>query len=1089
MAFHFFTEPTKLATQNADQAFGAIDINQYRLGNMFSANAGQTPKAFAVTDGQILVQKINSTDKYNIILKPANQPDLGLPKIDYIIYKGIKKDSLISNSLVATSDKNDLTRIIHENANAWYAAKKPAESVPQTEPDANRSLGLVYSADSTDPDHLKLDSASLNEAFYATNGISLPFVFAGNHIGDFDNSDEIGIVIIFEKIGFIPTFKLGRELDSKIELSNLGVTPTNIDLFNRKNRKEQALAYMDSAAFFGSFSLTELLVHNGSQFEKKSGDILFSDVIFKHFNKNKIYIDLRNDFNDSFNYYENYDNNIKWNLDNTDSLIDINYYRNHEWPILVINDDETSPEFGTDNVDKVIKLSFASPKESMLIYYKKVFKKDLAFDVPNDKIFFNPIKNEGQFLVEDLKVPKTNDRAISNYFQMKILQNALDSNSASNTTSSNLIVDKETYLDNLFPIFDMEVPFDLTAGKSALKIYYDSNFIDKNYINSSNFTVNTGIAKDSNFTTFIAFPHKYNLNIKQNIDDKIPISGMEGTEESLFLNNLDTNISKIKLAKSKFVINGADIEFLKFVPESNQSFPDTDFEIIKDTAIDNFTFDDIIILSLSNSEYSNLLDLKQNSFSNDYKVYLGIENVVSLIDDVGTPYTKFEYCLKGLKTDNGSIITTSVSPSSAIVSYTDTKLNGKPYERNYEEKIGYNNFQSGVLRYEDYFISLQSNIKTVVDDFEKKLNLIDLNSKNIFKEIRALVKKQSSTLWKTAYTYVQAHPSQPDDRPLYWARLKMGVMIKKHPYFLGDLDINSNVIPGSQLDDVMTLFEENSRNYKGINFPSSLPADTKKIIITGFDPFQLHPNYTPYGAGPETQNPSGISALNLHNKTITDSLGNKGYIQTVIFPVRYLDFDKNVVENVVSSFLDNNSVNMIMSLSLNGGAGYFDLERFAGKTRGGFQDNLNIQTGVPSFKQLPSGNEFYETTLPVDKIVTLAAANNFITAGQKLFYDQSYVAENGKLRDHPTKDSTQPNTNTNSFPFSEIITNSIEGSGGDYLSNEIFYRIARKRDDSSSTVKTGHYHLANAKTNPTVWTLATVLEWVENSLKRALDGI
>ena len=40
---------------------------------------------------------------------------------------------------------------------------------------------------------------------------------------------------------------------------------------------------------------------------------------------------------------------------------------------------------------------------------------------------------------------------------------------------------------------------------------------------------------------------------------------------------------------------------------------------------------------------------------------------------------------------------------------------------------------------------------------------------------------------------------------------------------------------------------------------------------------------------------------------------------------------------------------------------------------------------------------------------------------------------------------------------------SIRGSGGNYLSNEIFYRIARVRDKNFSNIKTGHIHIANPK--------------------------
>ncbi len=123
-----------------------------------------------------------------------------------------------------------------------------------------------------------------------------------------------------------------------------------------------------------------------------------------------------------------------------------------------------------------------------------------------------------------------------------------------------------------------------------------------------------------------------------------------------------------------------------------------------------------------------------------------------------------------------------------------------------------------------------------------------------------------------------------------------------------------------------------------------------------------------------------------------------------------------------------------------------------------------------------NSDEIYKTTLPAVKIAIASVANNFNFSGQKNFYDQSYKAENGNERPHVDGTNGQSNTNVDSFSINKIIENSIDGSGGDYLSNEIFYRIAKKREDIASSVKTGHYHLANPDNQG--WTLISVLQWV-----------
>lgn len=73
---------------------------------------------------------------------------------------------------------------------------------------------------------------------------------------------------------------------------------------------------------------------------------------------------------------------------------------------------------------------------------------------------------------------------------------------------------------------------------------------------------------------------------------------------------------------------------------------------------------------------------------------------------------------------------------------------------------------------------------------------------------------------------------------------------------------------------------------------------------------------------------------------------------------------------------------------------------------------------------------------------------------------------------------------TDPVAFPVIKLNFLDGSGGDYLSNEIFYRVAQRREKIGSAVKTGHYHIANLSSSglsPTA-TINNVKDIVEASL-------
>ena len=235
--FFFFTDPEVMAVQNASDAFGAIDKQKYRIDSMHSG-AG-SPKAYAVTSGQILVQAVkDNEDLVNIVLKPTAQPDLNFPKIEYIIYKGILKSSLVTGIKVADKTSNGLSKQIHDNLALYYANHKK-EAIPDALPLAGDTLGLNYNANATEPEYLAEDDEILSRAFYNGEQSKMPLqtVNAGLHLGDF-SAAKFGILISFEKIGYQPTFKLARSLDAILTIDEGAADGTPAAKFRIKHKKE-----------------------------------------------------------------------------------------------------------------------------------------------------------------------------------------------------------------------------------------------------------------------------------------------------------------------------------------------------------------------------------------------------------------------------------------------------------------------------------------------------------------------------------------------------------------------------------------------------------------------------------------------------------------------------------------------------------------------------------------------------------------------------------------------------------------------------------------------------------------------------------
>lgn len=372
------------------------------------------------------------------------------------------------------------------------------------------------------------------------------------------------------------------------------------------------------------------------------------------------------------------------------------------------------------------------------------------------------------------------------------------------------------------------------------------------------------------------------------------------------------------------------------------------------------------------------------------------------------------------------------------------------YRRNYEELVGLFTTNNDIKKnYENDFINNKEfQIKNIVENFTNYLE----NSNLTIEDIKKQVEKEAKNLWKAAIAGVQK--DKLDDRPLYWARNKMQVALKRYYLFKNDIDFEKSIVKkNSNLEEIIITFEEKSRNYTGIDF-SKAPKGTKKILITGFDPFILNEfnnkEIKGYSPNIKQSNPSGVVALALNGNT---ELG--GYIQTMIVPVRYTDFDSSqdrengqgegIIEKYIKPFIEKKGeVDMIITISQ--ADAEYNIDVFATATRGGFNDNMNFIREDGS-KAIPGGAETIKTTLPkkmVDsKLGTNYNGRYFIT---KKDFDDYYKGDYSKEFFLDINDD---------LPQLSIYY----GPGGNYLSNEIFYRVAKLRESLQPKLPTGHFHI------------------------------
>ncbi len=320
----------------------------------------------------------------------------------------------------------------------------------------------------------------------------------------------------------------------------------------------------------------------------------------------------------------------------------------------------------------------------------------------------------------------------------------------------------------------------------------------------------------------------------------------------------------------------------------------------------------------------------------------------------------------------------------------------------------------------------QSAMPNVLKAFTPQVTSFEQQFKelNNFKSAKTLVQRFSFELWENAKQRI-INTNNYDDRELYWARLLSSKVIRTTPPKFS--------ITQAQLNTLLTLLEEGSRGRTDLAFSS---GSTKKILLTGFDPFLLDRNIN-------QSNPSGVTALLLDGQVINYN-GISAEINTVMVPVRYEDFDQGIIESLLAPYYALNNVDMVVTVSM--GRTQFDLEHFPGKRRSvTAPDNANIVYGgtqtipvIPKLNGRPlPGNEFVKFSLPVNYMQNAKGPYKVIDNREVTTLEKTYKAGSyGELK--------------NSI--------AVNGGGGGYLSNEISYRSIRLRDALNSSIPTGHIH-------------------------------
>lgn len=651
--FFFFAEYDRLLIQANTDAFGpdsTTPSNKFNFTSVHSNDpiSGNTNlKAFAVCDGQILIQaipdyanSINESNYVNIILKPNYQGNYDFQNIRYFVYRNILKSSIIDpdNIRIAPANTTDLTNIIWTTQNAINASKDSAEgNAPGTTTDEpNKKLsGINFTANISNsntvpPSDIKADNQSFDDLFFNNqDNFTAPRIKAGEIIGFFDASANFGFDIIMD--GYREPVKFGdlRRETNSITVSALPGSPTKIQIFTDKKEREKILTYFDPCTFFASF-------YNGTLFAKDSsgtktafsGVNLYTTIISKFENKNKVYIDIRNENDLSYDYYDNYPN-LKLKINNGSSAT--LQYKTLGWPILMLGNSDFS---GTNNngVKNNLILNLPNGDNSNgLVYLANAYVTKKYPKKRKGSKKFIPLTYTSNFSQDvNLSIPNASNTLlqVSSYIKLNYIKR-----NQTGTPVNTTVFPTENFLENLFyPFIPISFWSSTYNTKFALGSY--QKFVDAKADLNFSAIVETGYASEGSNVILYAIPKDIYEHRGHRFTNIAPVTS-GNTDNVSFLNHIQKVIAGFRLIKQQLTISGNPDFYLEFV-------------VNDESGKVKYKKENLLAVCITSTEFAAIQNVMSNFNTQIHPVFLLPLNVTPSTDDNGKYYLKIDWTVAGL---------------------------------------------------------------------------------------------------------------------------------------------------------------------------------------------------------------------------------------------------------------------------------------------------------------------------------------------------------------------------------------------------------------------------------------------------------
>jgi hypothetical protein len=552
--FFFFTDQNLLTDigstpnpQLSTDSFGDLGTDTsgndlFLVSSVHKSNLGN-PLAYAVTRGRVAVYEHSNGVHATLVLKPENQPsenkNVDLPPIKYYIYRGVLKSSLINGLTVASNGGNiDMINYIwdHYPPSVTSSIAAPKEVILVT---VDGTLGIQT-------------PISRSFADKPSGASPLHTIDHGESIGQFD-SGGFSFEIIFDDYNFDPTIEILETIDPIRHFISEPAIPSSGDaaLFTSRHKREQVLHYLDPAAFYGSmYFVPEKTLKYKAGIGSSVTDVtnVYSQLVAKFYNKNHIYIDIRNEHEKSFNYYSyisnlsptkrgyysRYQDPVLIEIANgsSDTTITSNSYYSTGWPLrklllpsgLIANNDEKNIYKITLREDQFNVPSFYG----QMIYLANGFinkggagsnfpkkvpqEADRFIDLPSAPFMLNHF---GPFEIPVPNIPSTTDvLPVCWYTRVHYIRTKQKDFSTALKLPTNL-PHPNYFADYLFFPLEINLPIPVTTtDQIAYNIFNTNTYVNLMQDNRLDYVGRMGLAEDNLYVTAFMIPVATRLDLK-----------------------------------------------------------------------------------------------------------------------------------------------------------------------------------------------------------------------------------------------------------------------------------------------------------------------------------------------------------------------------------------------------------------------------------------------------------------------------------------------------------------------------------------------------------------------------------------------